>query len=181
MSDENMHDRAVRPLLTFLRELFSKSPDPRFVYIQGVDGADTTSKIVIHGDEVFNAAEVEHRPGISIERGDITWRNATMNDNLVEKVGDGSQEVLADFADIQIIAHCFAKSKLVSSHLGTLVGELVHFFKRSIRQLGYHGIDVVAVGKTARYRAKDGSGPEFRSTPVSIKITLKEHATATEK
>jgi len=178
--DENIHDRSVVPIITFLRELFAASPDPRFLYVQGVDGASDTSKIAIHGDETFNPAQAELRPGISVERDEASWRNATMNDNLVDKVGDGSKQVLADFSTGRVICHCYSKSKLVSSHLGSLVYELVHYFKAEIRLMGYHDIDSVSLAKTARYRGKDGAGPEFRSTAVVLKIVLKQHATKTQ-
>ena len=176
----NIHDRSVIPIITFLRELFSKSPDPRFLYIPGVDGPGEGSKISIQGDEAFQAATVELRPGISVERDEASWKNAMLADNLVERLGDGSKQVLADFSVGRVICHCYAKTKLVSSHLGSLVYDLVHFFKQEIRLMGYHEVDSVSLAKTARYRGKDGAGPEFRSTAVVLRIILKQHATKTE-
>ena len=180
IEDANIHDRSVVPIITFLRELFANSPDPRFLYVQGIDGADTASKIAIHGDEAFQPAQVELRPGISVERDEASWRNLTMNDNLVELVGDGSRQIVADHSMGRVICHCYAKTKLVSSHLGALVYQLIHIFKPQIRLMGYHEIDSTTLAKTARYRGKDGAGPEFRSTAVVLRIILKEHASKTE-
>jgi hypothetical protein len=162
-----VHDDFVNPVLTFFREAFQTCPDPRFLYVP--DSLDT--KISIQGMDAFNLELVEKKPGITVEREDISWKNFSL-DRLSGATSTGEWTYL-DHQEGRLVCHCYAKTSLVSSHLASLVFHLIRASRLELRQQGgFFEIDSVNISRTTRYRGKDSSEPEFRSTAVTVRAVL---------
>lgn len=172
MPEPTIADQVVDPLILFLKKSFLICPDERFLFSED----EKESRIAINAIEAFNLDIVEKKPGIAIERGDFSWRNLSL-DRLGE-VGKDSTTFL-DLIDGTLVCHCYAQNPKVSADLAALVFFIVRASRKELREMGYHEADSQAITKTSRFRGKDSSKAEFRSTTVTVHavISLKIEST----
>lgn len=150
--------------LGWLQDFFKDHPQYPFDI-----GNERDTAIKIHDKHAFNFESVGDKPAIVLDRKQLRWFNASIDQNLGH-FGLRAAQAHADLVTGTVILHCLSKEGLVAEELGHIVFFGVEAFRSELRKRGLWDIKTVGIGEESILVAK--AGTELVSIPVVASVYL---------
>jgi hypothetical protein len=151
-------------ILGWLQDFFQHHPQFPFD-----PGNERDSAIKIHDKHAFNFESVGDKPAIVLDRKQLRWMNASIDQNL-GSFGLRAAQAYMDLIGGTVILHCLSKQGLVAEELGHIVFFGLEAFRTELRKRGLWDINTVGIGEESILVAN--AGPELVSIPVIASVKL---------